>query len=297
MREKRYKKLDFRRFAILIALCMIAALLLGYTVALYTVDRGMMIVSFLDVGQGDAELVSLPDGGHILIDGGDEGSGEYVLRPYLTKKGIRKLDAVFLSHCHSDHVMGVIELLESGYPIECLYLCKGALDGAELASRLHSALAQGAVEIKWLEGGEALRFGRAELLNLSLSAAETGEDENDRSMVLRLQYGETSFLFTGDISTKAEEGLLDRPEIQSDVLKVAHHGSGSSSGIAFLDAVRPRYAVIEVADGNPYHLPSEKALRRMARGGLIPLRTDLDGTVEFVVTENGIRRIRTTRAR
>lgn len=247
-----------------------------------------MTVTYLDVGQGNAALVELADGLTLMIDGGGyhnpDGKtpiSEKVLLPALRAKGIDHIDAAFITHNHADHAQGVHELLAK-IPVRQIYISSADDSGLELQDR---------VPVKRLSAGGRLNAGACQIEVLGPQpTAPLGQDEqNDHSLVLRLRYNETSFLFTGD-ATAAEEETLSPQVLNSDVLCVGHHGSRYSSTQAFIDAVSPEIAVISVGR-NTYGHPAPQTLERLKESAVY--RTDESGAVE-VVSDGKNLRVRTT---
>ncbi len=236
-------------------------------------------VTFLAVGHGDATVVSYR-GQHVLIDGGGVPRGadtgrRYVL-PYLRKRGITSLDLAVLSHAHPDHALGLISTLRE-VPVERLWLSAASEPGPLLNDAL--AAARGAIVERIEQGHSPFWLGEARLRVVG-PAKERAllESENDHSVVLRLEYGEVSFLLTGDIEEAAEQSLSWQPVT---VLKAPHHGSRTSSTPAFVNATRPRHVVFCVGRQNRYHLPNDEVVERYQAIGARCHRTDRDGAVTF----------------
>jgi competence protein ComEC len=243
-----------------------------------------LALTFLDVGQGDATLITTPRGGAILVDAGPAGNGpdagRKVVAPWLLRQGIRRLDAVILSHAHLDHYggipavldrVGVERFLEPGQPVN---------DPGYL-SLLDRVEEEGA---KWgaLRRGDTLRVDGVELIVLHPDAGwgEWGLDLNEDSAVLLLRYGDFEAVLAGDAGLPAER-LLGGWVGDIEVLKVGHHGSAGSTGVEWLAELRPEVAVISVGRGNRYRHPSGEALARLAASGAEVWRTDEGGTVEL----------------
>lgn len=265
----------------LLSLLLILALLLaGCALPADTaapVSGGGLTVSFIDVGQADCALLEC-DGEFMLIDGGNRDDGQLVVS-YLEQQGVETLSAVVCTHAHEDHVGGLPSVL-AVYPTQAVYA-----PTRTYASKVFDDFAyytdQQGLEITIPAPGDTWTLGQAcvTVLGPVKSYAET----NDTSIVLRVSYGETDFLFTGDMETTAENDMLDywggRVSWKADVLKVGHHGSNTSTGYRFLNEVAPDYALISVGKDNSYGHPHEEPLSRLNQAGVTIFRTDELGTV------------------
>lgn len=261
------------------------------------VNCGYAEVCFVDVGQGDSCFIKTEHGNTVLIDGGDDGSGKYVLKTFLRKQAAVELDAVFLSHIHDDHTEGVKELMEDYYPIKTIYVSERAPSSANYGEIQSLALRRG-VEIVTLRDDDVI-----DVDNISFKVVSSGYDgegevnENDNSLIIRMDYGENSILFTGDATRRAETRLLGDEDLDVDFLKVGHHGSYTSSGEEFLKAVSPELAVISVGVDNSYGHPSKQTMKTVDKLEIPVMRTDYDGTVSIIMTEDDIKNISTSRER
>ena len=242
--------------------------------------------AFIDVGQGDATL--LIDGHEaILIDGGGWRRGDpaaRILVPALARLGVHRLAAVVLSHGDLDHCGG-LEGLTWYWPMAELWASKETISqGCGRAVRERVPL------VRSLRAGDRLQFRRWQIEVLwppKLDVLPTG---NNQSLVLRAQTGDRSILLTGDIEKAAENGLLAAaPELlEAEVLKVAHHGSRSSSTLPFLEAAKPQWAVISVGEANHFGHPAAEVVERLRRGGSCKvLRTDRHGLIRLSVAPGG----------
>ncbi len=245
-----------------------------------------------DVGQGDSSLIRLPGGANILIDGGGSHDDRYdtgrrVLGPFLWNRGIRRLDLVVLSHPHPDHMNGLKFILQK---FDVGEVWTHGLD-TDLPGydEFAAAIRSKKIRHRTLSGNDpATRIGNAWIQALHPRETFRSRErkgyaaENDRSLVVRVALRHRVLLFTGDIGTGAEKELLRGNEVKCDVLKIAHHGSKSSSSEEFLTAAQPGVAVINAGRGNRYHHPSKEVLERLKRRGIRICRTDLDGAL-FIV--------------
>jgi competence protein ComEC len=242
--------------------------------------EGMLRVTFLDVGQGDAALVELPDGPRLLVDGGPGGArrfdvGERVLAPFLWNRPVGHLDAVALSHWDIDHSGGLAAVLRR-FRIGEFWESGRAPSGA---ADTVAALARSGAPRRVLTAGQRLWLGRA-LITVLGPAPGPPVAANDQSLVLRLDWRGVSMLLPGDLGAQGEAALLARAgPLRALVLKVAHHGSRSSSGAPFLRAAQALVAVVSVGARNPFRHPSPDALARLEAAGAHIYRTDRDGAV------------------
>jgi competence protein ComEC len=241
---------------------------------------GRLRVTFLDVGQGDAALVELPEGPRLLIDGGPGGPGRFdvgerVVSPFLWNRPVRRLHAVALSHPDSDHAGGLGAVLRHFRVGEFWDNGRGAPGSAEAMQALSRTEAVRRV----LADGQHLWVGRA-LVTVLNPGGQASSRLNDDSLVLRLDWRGVSLLFTGDLGWRGEARMVERGEpVRALVLKVAHHGSRSSSSAAFLEEARPFLAIVSVGDRNPFGHPTLEALDRIDAVGARVYRTDRDGAV------------------
>ncbi|MBF7096566.1 DNA internalization-related competence protein ComEC/Rec2 [Alkalibacter mobilis] len=237
-------------------------------------------VTFFDVGQGDSVLIEMPGNIDVLIDGGgnlNKNVGEDVVLKALLHKGISDLDLVILTHTHFDHSKGIQELI-GNHKIKRLVL--NNLEDEKDFSFLEEATKM-KIDLIKSEEGDIFRFGKQ--ISLEVIYPLIGDeyvDSNNSSLVTRLVYDQISFIFTGDIEEYGERKIIERNnEIQSTILKVAHHGSDSSTSEAFLDSIDPKMAVISVGENNRYAHPADKTLELMSNKGIKYYRTDLNGAV------------------
>ncbi len=290
MREKIKKQFKYY----FLGLLFLTAVFVWY--AVFKEGRSGLEVDFLDVGQGDAILIKTPDHQRILIDGGPSTAvlnklGENL--PFFDKE----IDLVILTHPEKDHLFGLLEVLKR-YKIKNILWTGVVRDTAEW-EEWSKLIKEENANIRIAEAGEQVILKKNSqpifidiLYPEENLEGEISEDSNDTSIVGRLVFAKNSFLFTGDINRGAEEKLLQEREkgilLNSNVLKIAHHGSNTSSSEQFLEKVSPLIAVIPVGE-NSYGHPTEELLARLNNFGIEILRTDKDGDIKFISDGNNIK--------
>ena len=239
--------------------------------------EGAFSVNFIDVGQALSVLITC-DGQSMLYDGGNVEDGSLVVS-YLQSKGVSRLEYVICSHAHEDHVGGLAAVMAK-FPAGHVYAPVAQADTQCFSDFVKYAQQQGlAVEVPSV--GTSWQLGSATVQIIGPVAQY--DDTNDTSLVVRIDYGQTSFLLTGDMEQDAEDDLVaSGAPVDVDVLQVGHHGSETSTGYVFLNAVLPEVGVISVGTGNSYGHPSEAALSRLRDAGVDVWRTDLAGTVRIL---------------
>lgn len=233
---------------------------------------------FLDVGQGDCAII-LCDGEAMVIDGGPKSASSFVYSYIRNTLNRTQIDYIVSTHPHIDHVGGLAAVLNAAQ-VDLLLTPVLEWESEAFKDMIKYAEEQGTY-IDIPNQNDTMKLGSATVTILLCwpDAIQYGRT-NDSSIVLRIDYGNTSFLFTGDAEEWSEEMLLqDNVPLKADVLKVAHHGSPYSTSAWFLQEVAPRYAVISVGQGNRYGHPSEDVLDRLQEAGAVILRTDKLGTI------------------
>jgi len=224
-----------------------------------------LTVHFIDVGQGDSALIE-HDGHAMLIDAGPLDAGPTVLS-YLRSQGINKLDVLVSSHPHSDHIGGMIDIINA-MPVD-VYVDNGATHTSPAYRNLMKLLLKTQLPYATVEKGQSIPFTDDVSIKVTNPDGLSG-DLNEDSLALLLTYGKVKIFFTGD---------CESCDASCDVVKLAHHGSGGSATRGILKADDPEYAVISLAKNNDYNYPSPSTMNALANSGIQVYRTDQDGTV------------------
>ena len=242
-----------------------------------TAQAGTLTVTWLDVGQGDAAVIQC-GGQSMLIDGGKPEKSSYIYA-WLQQHGLSYLDVIVATHVDADHIGGLAGALN--YASVGTAYCPVTTGTTETFQSFVKYLAQRGKQITVPTAGATFTLGGAQVQ--ILGPLRSAEDSNDNSIVLKVSFGATSFLFTGDAERAEEQDLLNAGvNLQSTVLKVGHHGSDTSTSYPFLRAVAPQYAVISVGAGNSYGHPTEAVLSRLRDAGVTTFRTDMQGEITAV---------------
>lgn len=230
-------------------------------------------VTFFDVGQGDSAMLTTPDGTRLLIDTGPDPG---IIKRKIEKRGVVKIDALLISHAHSDHIGGARKLLDT-VSVGSLFYPAG-LKGEKSCVSLLSYAGKKGIKCVPVENGDILHLGKfMEIDTLYADIADTG---NDESAVVIVKYGRLSMLFTGDAGEDIEQKLItEGKNIDVDILKVGHHGSATASTRDFLRTVTPAVSVISVGKNNMYGHPARSTIGRLLASGSKIYRTDRDGDV------------------
>ncbi len=240
-------------------------------------------IYFFDTSEGDAIFINTPQGYHILVDGGPDRKILRLLAESLPY-GDRTIDLVVSTHPHADHLSGLLAVLEE-YQVNKI-LTTGVLHTTNDYEEWLKQIKNKNIPYQIARAGDNIEFSdgvRFEILwpedDLT---GQRAQDLNDTSVVLRVVYGKTATLLTGDIPQTVEQILIQEGNLSAQILKVAHQGSNTSSSKEFLQAVAPTWAVILVGANNRYGHPSSKVLNRLQALGINVLRTDLLGSISFI---------------
>lgn len=250
-------------------------------------------ITFFDVGQGDAALVHSPNGKHFLVDAGrwqpGYNSAKYVIIPHLKEQGIRKLDAIFLSHPHADHIGGILGLIEA-IPIDTIYN-SGADYDSQLFQSYHQKATDHKIPVVSVSAGDQIPLDPSlRIFVYGPSPNAKSSNVNNHSLILELIYGKTEFLFMGDAEQIQEQRLVNNfPNLaDTDFLKVAHHGSKTSSTNRFLETATPQVGIVSVAKQKH---PNREATLRLHQYTDTIYYTSLNGATQFLSDGYSIREL------
>lgn len=245
-----------------------------------------LVVSFIDVGQGDCELLQC-ENYNILIDGGEKEQASTV-NAYLKSRGVEKIDAYILTHPHSDHI-GAAQQIISSNKVERVFMTVFSelnIPTTKTYENTLDAIDKYGAEFTAVTAGKSYSFGNL-TLNI-LSPSHESDDYNDMSIIVKAIYKNSSFLFTGDATKASEQELLENnADINADVLKIAHHGSSTSTSEQFLLEVSPEIAVISYGEGNSYGHPHDEVIHTLEDNNIEYYTTAKNGTI--VIASDGKR--------
>jgi len=271
-----------------IALLTAAGLWVSMSVPRPHTQPGTVEMTAIDVGQGDSLLLVSPEGKTLLVDAGGPAGGQHsefdygenVVSPYLWERRISRLDAVAITHGHSDHIGGLRTVLNNFRPRE---LWVGALPPTPAVTALLDYARALGIQVLPRHDGESFRFGgmQIEVFSPPEGWHSSSQAKNNDSLVMRLRYRESTVLLEGDAERVVEQRMLAMHNLRADLLKVGHHGSATSTSAEFIHAVQPRWAVISVGEGNSFGHPRRETLERLQGEGTATYRTDVNGAVSF----------------
>lgn len=237
-------------------------------------------VHFIDVGMGDSELIVTPHKKTILIDGGERGSG---VVDYIKSIGVDRIDLMILSHPHSDHMGGLIDVLQV-FPVGKV-ITNGRSYSTSTYDDFLGEVIRSKAEFIEVNRGDSIALDGIKLFVISPDKSFPTDDMNESSLMLRMESNGKAILFAGDAG-ETSEYLAEKAgyDLRSDILKVGHHGSGSSTSEPFLKYVSPDIAIVSVGKNNDFDLPNPDTLTRLKSNGIQLFRTDKDGTIIFTFT-------------
>ncbi len=257
-------------------------LLIGLIILTLVFSAGIsaeeLLVHFIDVGQGDAIFIQ-SEIASVLIDGGDRWDwvGEVVVS-YLKQQNVREIDAIFSTHPHADHIGGLPAVLEN-FPVKKIY-DSGRVHTTLTYENYLQLIYDLDIPYSTPRRGEKLHIGDLEFLVLHPDEDVDKYSLNNASIVLRLEFGEVSFVFTGDAEERAEREMVESGlPLESTILKLGHHGSSTSTNPFFLEEVSPEIAVAQVGEDNRYGHPHDEVVELLDREGIRFFRNDLDGNI------------------
>ncbi|KGA83386.1 competence protein [Lysinibacillus fusiformis] len=240
-----------------------------------------MRVHFIDVGQGDSILIESPNGKTMLIDGGVKGAGQQVVS-YLKELGVNKLDQVVATHPDADHIGGLIPVLQT-IPIEQFY-DSGKVHTSQTFEEMLMAIDQKNIPYYVPKTGDFIEFDKDVTVKV-LNANEHATDNNDASIVLKVVYGNVSFLLTGDAGIALEKEMMQN-DVTATILKAGHHGSNTSSSEEFIRAVKPEVTILSYGEDNKYGHPHAEVVDRLQAMGSNIYATAESGTI--IVATDGV---------
>ncbi len=240
------------------------------------VDSGKLVVYFLDVGQGDASFVELPNDETLLIDAGNEENGPEIVS-YINALGYDSITYIVATHPHADHIGGMAYVINN-LGVGDIYMPKASTTTQTFEDLLTAVMDKG-LAVQTAKAGVDVVGDGSLTVEMLAPNSDAYDDLNNYSAVVKITYDNNSFLFMGDAEMLSENEITG--DVSADVLKVGHHGSSSSTGQAFLNDVNPEYAVISVGTDNDYGHPTNETLDKLTAAGATIYRTDLDGTVVF----------------
>jgi competence protein ComEC len=234
-------------------------------------------IHFLDVGQGDSTILSLPSGEIILVDAGGLSAGPRVSR-YLKDLGISRIDHLIFTHPHDDHIGGIFSIIKE-FNVINIYDNGFSISDSKIYKEYISLIKKGPSIYNILQTGTSLVFGDVSIEVLNPQPPPSGNHNRD-SIVMKVNYGNINVFMAGDLGSKGERELLKRsPDLSSRILKVSHHGDSDSTSDDFLKSLSPETAIISVGKANKYQRPHQEVLERLNRAGSRVYRTDINGDI------------------
>jgi competence protein ComEC len=266
----------------------LAIIIILYSSLTFKIANPYLTVRFLDVGQGDAIQIITPDGYEMLVDGG---SNAQVLRSLNEGRSFfdKHIDIVVATHPDTDHIGGLTDVLDR-YQVENIVMTMNQSD-SPAATAFNLASTDETDDIYYAETVSEIKLGASTTVTFfSPKIDTTNWNRNNSSIVMKISYGEIDFLLTGDVSTEVENYLVNkfRTELASEVLKLGHHGSDTSTSEELLDITQPLYAVVSAGIDNRYGHPSSDVIERVETRNIKTLNTAISGTIEFFTDGNSL---------
>lgn len=273
-----------------IIICLLIVLIL-INFIIYIFPQKLRIF-FIDVGQGDSTLIITPDKKTVLIDGGGSDSfdvGEKVLLPYLLDRRILKIDYVLISHFDTDHCGGILTIMEK-VKVKNIIISEQA-EHSENYERFKKLMIHKKIRLIEVKKGDKIKIGRYSEFKILFPTSRLLSENplNNNSIVAQFNYNNFKMLFTGDIEKLAEQQILkaEKAEIRADILKVAHHGSKTSSIPEFIKAVKPKIALIGVGKNNTFGHPNKQTIKNLENIKCRIYRTDIQGEIIIKIDQKG----------
>lgn len=254
--------------------------------------------TFVNVGQGDGAVISIPYRGSIVIDGGggdgfsEYNPGESIFVPYLIKHGKHNIDAAFITHFHSDHTDGVIEAVKE-LNVKALFI-PDTMSDCEIRLEAEKAAYEAGTKVYYISQDTRVVFDNGLIAEIFVPDERTmmSDDENDTSLVINVMYGDVNCLFTGDMTMLGETSMLIKDKVpEAEILKVAHHGSATSTSREWVEEVNPEFCVISLAKDNMYGFPKDSVLENLYDRKIY--RTDENGDITVIADKKEIKTIKT----
>ncbi len=270
--------------AVMFLIFVIASSINGNTELIDELEQRPLQVFYIDVGQGDCALIKFNDE-YMLIDSGEAVYADDVIS-FIKSKNITKLKYVVATHPHSDHIGGLSEILQN-FEVESIIMPK-VTTNTQIFEDLIKTIKEKEIEVIVAKVNDKYNLGDSEFVLLAPFDIES-DNLNDYSVVIRLLYKNASFIFTADVESNVENQISSSfSNLKSTVLKVAHHGSTTSSSQAFIDAVKPSICVISVGENNSYNHPHKEVVDRLSKICDNIFRTDLNGTIAIYTDGNNL---------
>lgn len=243
-------------------------------------------ISCIDVGEGDSILIQYKNM-NFLLDGGPLENSDNLLK-YIRHEKIKKFNCIFITHPHEDHIGGIPKVL-SKYKVDAVY-SSGTTSDSPAFLKLTKLIKQNNIKTTILNKGDKIIIDKDFYFQILSSEKSEQDNLNNNSMVIKLTYGNNTFLFMGDAEKAIEDNIIDsKTNLKSDVIKIAHHGSTTSSSEEFLDAVSPKIALISCGLNNSFKHPSKTIIDRLKSRNILFYRTDINGTIELYSDGNKIK--------